>query len=118
MNAINPPHYQKHPSGLQCISVVRDQGYLIGNTVKYLWRAGYKGDRLEDLQKAWQYLTWAIEEGARINSTPATDAFLGWWMFGTDDDGREEDRIIQWVLREELHEALAELEDLIEASHD
>lgn len=112
-NAISPQHYQQHPSGVECIAVTRDQITTIGSCIKYLWRAGLKGSRVEDLQKAMRYLAWAVEGGARINSTPAVDAFLGWRMFGEDDDGRDEDRVIDWVLREELHEALADLEDLI-----
>lgn len=37
-------------------------GFYLGNTVKYIARAGRKGNRLEDLQKAKQYLEWEIEE--------------------------------------------------------
>ena len=118
MNAISPQHYQKHPSGLECISVARDQTFCIGSALKYLWRAGHKGDRLEDLQKSRQYLVWAIENCDRIDSTHAVDRFLGWWMFGGDYDARDEDRIISRILREDLHEALADLADLIEDGDD
>lgn len=31
-------------------------GFHIGNALKYLWRCGQKGDRVEDLQKAKWYL--------------------------------------------------------------
>lgn len=37
------------------------QGYLRGNAIKYLARAGNKGDALEDYQKAQHYLSRLIE---------------------------------------------------------
>jgi hypothetical protein len=40
-------------------------GFSLGNCVKYVWRAGLKGDALEDLKKA----VWYIErEIARLES--------------------------------------------------
>lgn len=36
-------------------------GFYLGNTVKYISRAGRKGDAVEDLEKAKQYLEWEIE---------------------------------------------------------
>jgi hypothetical protein len=37
------------------------QGFLRGNAIKYLARAGSKGDALEDYQKAHHYLTKLID---------------------------------------------------------
>lgn len=37
------------------------QGYLRGNCIKYLARAGSKGDALEDYRKAQHYLARLIE---------------------------------------------------------
>ena len=37
------------------------QGYLVGNIVKYIYRAPLKGDRLKDLRKAQHYLAHLIE---------------------------------------------------------
>jgi hypothetical protein len=51
----HPPHY-KHPSGVECITIVEHMSFLRGNAIKYLWRAGQKGDALEDLRKARWYL--------------------------------------------------------------
>lgn len=53
---INPPHYQAHPSGLECIEVTEHMDFLKGNAIKYIWRAGLKGDEAQDLQKAIWYL--------------------------------------------------------------
>lgn len=52
----HPPHYTSHPSGVECITVTEHMSFLRGNAVKYLWRAGDKGNELEDLRKARWYL--------------------------------------------------------------
>jgi hypothetical protein len=55
-DAINPPHYKAHPSGVECITVTEHMTFNLGNAVKYVWRAGQKGDLIEDLKKARWYL--------------------------------------------------------------
>lgn len=57
----HPPHYSSHPSGIECIDVVEHMGFCIGNAIKYLWRAGKKGDLIEDLKKAKWYIDREIE---------------------------------------------------------
>jgi hypothetical protein len=37
-------------------------GFCEGNVIKYVTRAGKKGDRLEDLKKAQEYLRRMIEQ--------------------------------------------------------
>jgi hypothetical protein len=53
---INPQHYRQHPSGVECITITEHFGFCIGNAIKYLWRAGLKGDAVEDLRKAAWYI--------------------------------------------------------------
>jgi hypothetical protein len=53
---INPQHYRQHPSGVECIEVTQHCNFCIGNAIKYLWRAGLKGDAVEDLRKAAWYI--------------------------------------------------------------
>lgn len=60
-DAVNPSHYV-FPGNVQVIDITRHLGFLEGNAVKYLCRAGRKGDRLEDLKKARKYLDYAIED--------------------------------------------------------
>jgi hypothetical protein len=48
----HPKHYNAHPSGIECIEVVRHMSFNIGNAMKYLWRADEKGAPIEDLEKA------------------------------------------------------------------
>ena len=59
----HPKHYNAHPSGVECIDVVRHMNFNLGNVVKYLWRAGEKdpAKHLEDLKKAAWYLNDEIE---------------------------------------------------------
>jgi len=52
----HPKHYTSHPSGIECIQVTEHFGFCIGNAIKYLWRAGLKGDAIEDLEKARWYI--------------------------------------------------------------
>ena len=61
-NAVDhPDHYNQHPAGIECIDVVEEFNFNIGNAIKYLWRAGLKGDASEDLKKAVWYVNREIE---------------------------------------------------------
>jgi len=57
----HPKHYTSHPSGIECIQVVQHMGFNIGNAIKYLWRADLKGNAIEDLQKARQYIDFELK---------------------------------------------------------
>jgi hypothetical protein len=57
----HPPHYNGHPSGVECIQVVEWMTFNLGNAVKYIWRADLKGNQIEDLKKARWYLDREIE---------------------------------------------------------
>lgn len=52
----HPKHYTAHPSGVECIEIAEHFGFCLGSVVKYVWRAGLKGDALEDLRKARWFL--------------------------------------------------------------
>ena len=52
----HPAHYTSHPSGIECIQITRWMNFNLGNAIKYIWRAGNKGNALEDLKKARWYL--------------------------------------------------------------
>ncbi|SMP32063.1 DUF3310 domain-containing protein [Shimia sagamensis] len=52
----HPAHYASHPSGVECIDIVEHMNFSLGNAVKYIWRAGLKGDDIEDLEKAEFYI--------------------------------------------------------------
>lgn len=63
----HPPHY-KDESGVECIEVTKYMSFLGGNCFKYLYRAGSKGDAIEDLKKAAWYAeqAWQMEETTDI----------------------------------------------------
>lgn len=56
----HPPHYRAN--GMEAIDVIEafGLGFCLGNTVKYVLRAGRKGDKKTDLLKAKWYLERAI----------------------------------------------------------
>lgn len=56
-----PPHYTSHPSGIECIQITEHMSFLMGNAMKYLWRADLKNG-LEDLKKAGWYIQREIEK--------------------------------------------------------
>ena len=57
----HPVHYTSHPSGVEAIDITRHMNFNLGNAVKYIWRAGLKGDNIEDLQKARFYISDELE---------------------------------------------------------
>lgn len=61
----HPQHYNAHPSGIECIDVVRWMNFNLGNTIKYVWRAGLKEHgleaRIKDLEKAAWYINDEID---------------------------------------------------------
>lgn len=58
----HPTHYTR--GKIEVIDFIEDQQlpYHLGNVIKYIARAGYKGDKLEDLKKARWYLDRYINE--------------------------------------------------------
>jgi hypothetical protein len=61
----HPKHYNAHPSGVECITIVEHFNFNVGNAIKYLWRADEKGHELEDLKKALWYCQREIERRSR-----------------------------------------------------
>lgn len=56
----HPDHYKD--GGIETIDYIeaKELNYHLGNVVKYVSRAGKKGSKLQDLQKAQWYLTREI----------------------------------------------------------
>ena len=61
-NVEHPKHYISHPSGIECIEITEHFDFCTGNAIKYLWRAGLKNDKMEDLKKAKWYIDRLIEK--------------------------------------------------------
>lgn len=58
----HPAHYVGRNIGYECIDLARHQTFCVGNVIKYLWRAPFKGHETEDLKKALWYAHLAKEE--------------------------------------------------------
>lgn len=80
----HPPHYTSHPSGIEPITITKHMNFCLGNVIKYVMRADYKGNRLEDLKKAQYYLNLEILDAemkqksdykARINAQYKPEAW-------------------------------------------
>lgn len=59
----HPPHYNQHPSGIECIQVTEHMCFNLGNAIKYIWRADLKGNSDQDIEKAIWFLK--REQGRR-----------------------------------------------------
>jgi hypothetical protein len=59
----HPPHYGGANNPYEAIKVIEawELGFNLGNTVKYISRAGKKGSAIEDLKKAAWYLNREIQ---------------------------------------------------------
>lgn len=61
-DAVNhPSHYRQARVEIEPIDIIRFVNFDLGNTIKYVSRAGHKGDELEDFRKAEWYLICAKE---------------------------------------------------------
>ena len=66
----HPEHYTSHPSGTECIEIAEHFDFVIGNIIKYAWRAGLKkgSPRIEDLEKCLWYARRAVERERKFNA--------------------------------------------------
>lgn len=72
----HPAHYNNSPSGVECIDVAEHMNFNRGNAVKYVWRAGAKGDEIEDLQKAIWYLQREVARLQKAKLGTALEALV------------------------------------------
>lgn len=64
-----PPHYNSHPSGIECIQITEGFTFNLGCVIKYIWRAGLKSEcPVEDLKKARWYIEREINRLERQQS--------------------------------------------------
>jgi len=63
----HPKHYGGADNPYEAIKVIEawGLGFCLGNTVKYIARAGKKGAALEDLEKAAWYLARHVENAKK-----------------------------------------------------
>lgn len=78
----HPSYYNAHPSGVECIAIVRHYNFNVGNEIKYLWRHGLKREEgmnnkakaLEDLRKDVSILMmrlrdWSVKPLRKIENS-------------------------------------------------
>jgi hypothetical protein len=73
----HPPHYTQHPSGIECIQITEHMSFCLGNAVKYIWRADFKNDAIEDLRKAVWNIEREIQRREKLAKVAAMGAALG-----------------------------------------
>ena len=61
MDHRSPTHYTR--GSIEVWDIIRDQrlSYHLGNSIKYICRAGYKDSKVDDLKKAIHYLENELE---------------------------------------------------------
>lgn len=60
-NISRPAHYAFSPYEPKDVIRAWNLNFNLGNVIKYVARAGRKGDKTEDLKKAKQYLDFELE---------------------------------------------------------
>lgn len=64
-NVDHPNHYNK--KGFEVIDIIEafELGFNLGNSIKYILRAKFKENKIEDLKKAQWYLNREIENESK-----------------------------------------------------
>ena len=68
MSKYSPNHYQRGYIEVWDFIEDQDLDYFLGNVIKYVCRAGYKDNDIEDLKKAVHYLENEIEYRTKHHS--------------------------------------------------
>lgn len=77
MSTVNHPSHYNQISGIECIDVVENFTFNVGNAIKYLWRAGLKHSAVEDLEKAAWYCQREIERIKNASNNACTGQLAG-----------------------------------------
>lgn len=72
----HPAHYTQYPH--EVIELTEQLGFCLGNAVKYILRADYKGHKSEDLKKAAWYLRHILDR-QREDKAVLIKEILGWY---------------------------------------
>src|SRR6185436_5413661 len=62
----HPKQYNSHPSGVECIDIIEHMHFNVGSAIKYLWRAEFKGEHLQDMKKAAWYCQREYERLSKL----------------------------------------------------
>lgn len=72
----HPAHYTQYPH--EVIELTEQLGFCLGNAVKYILRADYKGHKSEDLKKAAWYLRHILDR-QREDKAVLIKEIPGWY---------------------------------------
>ena len=61
----HPDHYTKQVPGIECKDVIGYFPHHVGAAMKYLWRYRDKGDSIENLRKAIEFIQFEIDRLSR-----------------------------------------------------
>ena len=61
-----PSYYKRGSTDVWDFIREQDLNFHLGNAIKYICRAGYKGSKIQDLTKAIHYLTNELEHEANL----------------------------------------------------
>jgi hypothetical protein len=76
----SPAHYTSHPSGVEAITITEHCNFCRGNAIKYIMRAGLKGDEIQDLEKAAWYIQREITRIKNERRTNQRSDCRGVWV--------------------------------------
>ncbi len=95
----HPRGYVSHPSGIEPIQITAHETFLRGNIIKYVMRAPYKENELQDLKKAAQYLQWEIE---RVERSMETTEYVQTEQ--VTEDSSATDRLEEYLAGSQIHQ--------------
>lgn len=123
MTIAKAPHYNKHYAfTMECIDVTQWMSFMTGNPVKYLWRAWDKGQTLDDLTKAVDYLRRPTKISDQIPPAIVYDVTTEAAIYlenGPQDDAQwYAVRAISCIVRGDRDKALQAAHDALQAARD
>ena len=115
----HPSHYTEgfKTRPVECIDITRHLGFTVGNAFKYVWRAGKKGDIVEDLAKARWYLEAAAEQGRPSRGYDAARAVFELCLPPGAAENRQERfryKALRCILQDEYADAASTLGTWVE----
>ncbi len=64
----HPDHYNSHPSGVECIEIIRSFDFNLGNAFKYLFRKDEKDNTIQDMKKALWYIRDELKKRSKYKN--------------------------------------------------
>lgn len=93
-DSVNHPRFYAHASGVECIDIVENMSFCLGNAVKCVWRAGEKGLAVEDWKKARWYVLRELERECCSFWGGLSSATLAAWVH-SEPSGAKKDFIVK-----------------------